>query len=299
MTALEKREISFARIVSTLMHRPTPLACCVLIPPLEFKLLRQAVLRYLEQSLPISSSTDVLHRLVRDRDQILTITPGGIVVPKRNSVLEYNLVARTFAEIVGGMIGPLIGSWHIPPNVRVKYEDIPPKQLTRARPSERPHSDAWAGESPQSVTVHIPLFGDTVGNYVRIYAPPRDFEESWLVPLDSDDVEEVAQYETELASRYSLVNFKCPLGSALFLDAALMHASTRLLPCSVRVSIEAPFVWFDAEQKPWLSRANEHAPPSVLLGLGATHLLYFGDDQKVHRQTTSLQHVANLRVVRL
>lgn len=253
------------------------------IPSLLFERLQVATANYVMRSLPrvqwSGEMGDVVPAIDSEWGRIQTITAGGIVVPKRNTVLEYNLVLRAFSEIVEAIeIAEYVAEWHVPINIRVKYKTQPLGSKHSPRPSERAHSDAWAGEHPDSVTVHIPLLGDTSGNYVAIYQPHDDFDESWLVPTVSQDHAEIAQYETTLAKNYKeLISERTALGEVLLLDAAMLHASRRTIHCGTRISLESPFTWINAPARDGLERAEEHAPQSVLAGIGNEYLLYFPD----------------------
>lgn len=274
-----------------------------LIPPPLLAALQDAVRAYVLRSLPshVPRFSDVSLELEWHREEVKTISVGGIIVPKRDSVLEYNAVARVFVEIGHWICGAWIGQWHVPPNVRVKFPQVTAEQLARPRPSERPHSDCWAGEHPDSVTLHVPLFGDCESNYVSTYLPTAEFEERWLDPAPSNDPDAVRAYETGMCGRWGPKHGEpTQVGYALLLDSSVLHASHREPGCGTRVSIEAPFVWRDAPPRDALLRAAEHLPHHVMLGLGATHLLHFPDTPGMTRETSGgTQHSAKWRVLEL
>lgn len=266
--------------------------------------LRRAVIAYVSRSMPdplmFGSSDEFVAAIERSNGRIETLSIGGIVIPKRNSSLEYNVVLRTFAEIVDRIAGPHIGHWHFPPNVRIKFGEVTPGQMERPRPSERPHSDAWAGEHPDSVTVHIPLFGDCALNRVAHWLPWETFEENWLEPCRSSDADEIRLWETRLEPFYDKVESVTPIGSALLMDASVLHASERVPGCGLRVSIEAPFVWSDARVADGLMRAEEHISHRQALHAGEEWFFYFPDDVRVRRETAaSTRHAAKVNRIEL
>lgn len=243
-----------------------------------FDELSAAVIAYVDRSIPrecVDPTRTPTDLLLKHRQEIQTITPGGIIVPKRNSSLEYNAVLRAFAELVDAFgFGRHIGGWHFPPNVRVKFPDVTTQG--RIRPSERPHSDAWAGEHPDSVTVHIPLFGDTDHNRLDVWLPKDDFEEAWLEPAPANDFETVQRYENEMIARWGpREGMVTRLGCCALMDASVLHGSHRDPGCGPRISIEAPFVWADAPIRQGLAREIEHQPHQWLLGAGETHYFHF------------------------
>ena len=264
-------------------NRITPLTACASIPPEMFIGLQSAVGAYV--GWPWTFGV---------RRGVKNITPNGMVVPKRNKVLEYNLVVRRVAEIINTFnIGGLIDSWHVPLNIRVKYGLADAANLERDHPTEHAHSDSWAGESAESVTVHIPVFGDTERNYVQIFYPPDEFEEAWLGPRAT-----YLSGAQDIAYRYRKIDYVSPLGSLMLMDFATLHASTRLPGAGTRLSIDTTFVLRKPGSEsevihPW--RAEERVTHEVLSGIGETHLLYFPDspDQQVDSRG-GFKHPTNL-----
>ena len=289
-TPLDRRIEAFHQL-GTGSDRVTPLTFCWKIPERRFDALQEAVLSFL-------GGRSVLE-LDNDRATDQNITPNGMIVPKRDKVLEYNLVVRRFAEIINSMaIGHLIESWHVPLNVRVKYGELDPASLDRDHPTEHLHSDSWAGESAESVTVHIPLLGDVRRNCVKTAYPPSDFEEAWLGPRPT-----YAEGSQDIAHRYRPIDFVTPGGALLLMDFATLHASTLAPGARTRVSIDTTFVLRKlgavAEViHPW--RAEERVSHVVLSGIGETHLLYFpdGPGQRVDSRG-GFKHPTNLRLVRI
>ena len=288
-TPLDRRIDAFKQFGGG-FHRVTPLAFAWRIPQPRFFALQEAVGYFIGGGITM---------LERKRDELRNVTPNGLIVPKRDKILEYNLVVRRFAEVINGMmIGHLIDSWHVPLNVRVKYGDADPANLLRAHPTEHPHSDSWAGESAESVTVHIPLFGDTVGNRVDLFYPPDDFEEAWLGPRPT--YEEGAR---DIAGRYKRVDYVTPKGSLLLMDFSTLHASVRDAGAGTRVSIDTTFVLRKGGSQgevvhPW--RVGERASHEVLSGIGETHLMYFPDfaEQQVDSRG-GFKHPTNLVLQRI
>ncbi len=210
------------------------------------------------------------------------VTPNGMIVPKRNTVLEYNLVVRRFAQIMASIgFGDLVDSWHIPLNVRFKSSLVSEENMKRAHPTEHAHSDSWAGESSESVTVHIPVMGDWHDNYVRMFYPDDAFDDAWLGPrasyADGHDV----------LPHYKALDYVTELGSVAFMDFATLHASTRNPGCGPRVSIDTTFVLKKRgmSEKIHKWRENERASDALLKGVGETHLFYFPDPPEAQVDT--------------
>tara|TARA_Y100001970_G_C14141847_1_gene807573 strand:+ start:260 stop:1189 length:930 start_codon:yes stop_codon:yes gene_type:complete len=270
------------------------------------KWLHSSVFIYVSKCLPgdelYLDENSLMNALVEnyDKDKIPNMTPNGMLVPKKYLVLEYNQLVRSFAAIIDSLnIRDLISSWHIPLNLRFKAGEVNESNMVRHHPTEHIHSDSWAGESSESVTIQIPIFGDIKNNHVSFYDPPDDFEESWLGPRSS--------YEdgSDIANRYSKVNFVPNKGHLQFSDFAGLHASTRLPNAGPRLSIDTTFVI----KKPndnrspetihkW--REGERAMPNLLSNLGSDSLLYFphGMNEFVDSEG-GFKHPSNLKVIDL
>ena len=269
-----------------------------------FKKLQIAAAVYISKCLPdnkfITNEKKLLKTLEELESSIPNITPNGMIVPKRHTILEYNLLVSAFSDIIESMnFNDLISSWHIPLNLRIKYGEINQANMKRHHPTEHIHSDSWAGESSESVTVHIPIFGDVPNNHVCFYEPPEEFEEEWLKPRPSYiDGEEIAK-------KYSKIDFVPRKGRILLADFAGLHASTRLPNAGPRISIDTTFVLKRPgdERKPetihpW--RENERASQETLGSLGSEHLFYFADtNEQFVDSEGGFKHPTNLEVLEI
>ncbi len=284
--------------------RPSSLICSSKISDEDWRHLQNSANLYMNKCLPnnsfITDENELLETFAQNKDSIKNITPNGLIVPKRHTVLEYNLLVNAVARIINSAgIGDWITSWHIPLNLRIKHNEINEENMKRHHPTEHIHSDSWAGESADSVTVMIPIFGDTDHNRVTYYDPPDNFEDSWLGPLPS------YADGAEIASRYKKLDFVPKKQHLILADFSTLHASHRDAGASHRVSIDTTFVPVrkykggDGETiHPW--RENERATHKVLSSLGETHLFHFPDsvDQQVDSQG-GFKHPTNLVVKEL
>jgi hypothetical protein len=257
---------------------------------------------------------DVIGALNGWKNAIPCMTPNGMLVPKSHSATAYNVVVQRFAELMDGLsIAPVVSSWHIPLNIRVKYGVADRDNLKRHHPTEHIHSDSWAGESSHSVTVHIPLFGDLENNHVRFYNPPDDFQENWLgartTYMDGEDI----------ASRYSIIEtwsgnniltddgnwkvFHPTIGDIVLADFASLHESYRNPGAGTRVSIDTTFAMKRGEDRgevihKW--REGERASHSELCGIGKDFFMRFPDTEDMQVDSSGgFKHPSNLEMVNL
>jgi hypothetical protein len=284
-------------------ERPTPLVCVHDVPPVRWERLRVTALLYLSRCLPgapvILDEGELLGALARHRADVPNITPNGLVVPKRHTILEFNALARAFADVVGGLgIADLVDAWHVPMNLRVKFDAVDDGNRGRPHQTELPHSDAWVGTASDSVLAHVPLFGDYERNYLALYEPPADFEEAWLAPLPG--FADGQRY----TARYRALGRLVRAGQLALADFAVIHESARLPGAGPRISIDTGFrlrrapVADAAAMRP--SRAREYASPDVVERLGERWLLVFpdGPEDRVDNQGGG-RHPSNWKLVEL
>lgn len=267
--------------------------------------LRLCAAIYMSKFLPggqvILEEKELLNAYVMNQKNISNITPNGMIVPKRNSILEYNNLVRAYADIIGSLeIQDLIVSWHVPLNLRIKFSSPNAENLTRHHPTEDIHSDSWAGESSESVTTQLPIFGDTDNNFVKFYDPPKHFQEDWLQPL--------ATYAAgaSIAAQYAEIkDHYYKKGYIALADFTTLHSSSRKTGAEARVSIDTTFALkkelAPGEKEtihPW--REGERMSPEALAGVGETHLFVFPDrlDQQVD-SAGGFRHPTNLKVLKI
>ena len=285
-------------------ERPSRLVCVHRIEENAFESLRVAAAIYMSRCLPgnrlILEGSRLLEEFERHQDLIQNITPNGLIVPKRYIMLEYNLLVRAFAQVISGLgMEDLIVYWHIPLNLRIQFGQTREKDSKRNYPVEHIHSDSWAGQSTESVTVHIPIFGDVSRNHIELYDPPTHFREDWLGPL-----QDYAAGDT-IVREYSKIDFIPPEGHLILADFAILYAYTRLPGAGPCVSLDTTFVLkkpssHDEQEKihPW--RESERASHQVLTGLGETHLLLFPHD--LHERVevpVGFKHPTQLELIEL
>ena len=304
-SALARRIKGFSEMRRIFEHEaPSPLIAVHAIDKELLKHLQDTVATYVSKSLPFDDGPLEEKNLINAYEEfeksILCVTPNGIIVPKRNTTLEFNNVVKALMKIVENLgISAFIKSWYIPLNVRIKFGHVHKKDLKRAHATETTHSDSWTGLSSESVIIHIPLFGDTYHNSVHCYDPPLTFQEDWLGPRLSYDE------GTEIVKRYKPIDFVCPKGSVMMLDTATLHSTRRLPGCGSRISLDAAFVLrkegsdenYDGIHP---MRENEHLSPEKMFLIGEKYMFVFSDSpDEIVTSDDRFKHAANLKLTRI
>jgi hypothetical protein len=304
-SSLEARCEAFQRLAERFeCQMPTPLIAAHKISDDAFEQLKIATAIYMSRCISIDrlilDEAELLGNWLASQGQIKNVTPNGMIVPKRHLTLEYNQLVKAYMNVIDSMnIFDFISSWHIPLNLRYKSALPDEDNLKRHHPTEHIHSDSWAGESTESVTTMIHIFGDIQRNHVTFYHPPPEFKESWLGSrpsyLDGQNI----------AERYSSVDFVPSKGELIVADFSSLHATTRLPGAGPRISIDTTFALKKSHVEddkevihPW--REGERASSATLRKLGEEQLLVFPDenDQKVDSKG-GFKHPTNLKIVPL
>ena len=160
------------------------------------------------------------------------ITHNGLVVPKKETTLEYNLFLKSFYFFIKNSgISDCVKYFIGPPQLRIKY-GLKKKKLQN-NSSEHIHSDAWTQlNTKKSITIFIPIYGDTNRNYVEFYSPKDKFLEEWLNPKFFSDA------SVDLLKSYKKIKLKYSIGNFILADCSTLHQSVILGNAKPRVSID-------------------------------------------------------------
>ena len=207
------------------------------------------------------------------RNNRLNITPNGAIVPKREFHLEYNLVLRSWCELVTQMSKKnpqLLKLFRITPNIRIKFGKELKDNKNRELSTSHPHSDAWV-EGPWGMNCYIPFFGDTKNNNLQFYEPSNEFKESFMAISPSyKEMQWVMKY-------YKKIKQINPLSGYVNLsDYAAIHNTLRNKNCGTRVSIDTTV--FVGNYKPHKDRLKEYT--DKIPNIGLTHFVDSGQYEK-------------------
>lgn len=133
---------------------------------------------YFKQKIFICSD-NLLNDYQEEIFQLPNITPNGLVLPKKENQLAYNLLHFYVAEAFKlTNLGNYIERIQFPVNVRLQNGITDSKVDNRQRASVIPHSDIWAGDPAAGIMVFLYLTGsvDKVGvRFLRPKVFPQQF----------------------------------------------------------------------------------------------------------------------------
>jgi len=209
------------------------------IPDLLLQKLKYSVGIFIAKSLHFnysSNENELINSINKNRQNRVNITPNGGIVPKKESTLEYNIFIKTWCDIVRELIKNdenLLKKFRLTPNIRIKFAEELEENIGRGLDTALPHSDAWV-EGPWGMNCHIPLFGDTINNYLHFFKIKDEslFNDSFLnTSATYKEMQWVMNYYTD-------DNLLPPKNSINLSDYALIHKTMRLPNAGTRVSID-------------------------------------------------------------
>lgn len=203
-----------------------------------FKQIQMAAAGFISACLnsPLLSEAEMLERLLEVRGILPNYMGTGLLMPKREHILEFNVfqksVAQAFYELGAN---DLIDAVDLPVNLRIVYGKMDPDKLRLPFTSTKRHSDVWAGVPADATVVVLPLFGDIENITIEAGEMPREMELAAMrVMSDFDegkDIPMVVSYD----------NAKLQHGTMYFNDARGLHQTVRRVSDGVRVSVDFRF----------------------------------------------------------
>lgn len=208
--------------------------------PLEadrFTAIRAAMLGYISRCLgarrPLAEP-EVLAGLLEQRETIPNLRADGMLVPKREQVVEFNLLHKAVASAFRELgIEESVDMIDLPINVRVVYGK-PGARRNLAFSSSKLHSDVWAGVPVNAVVVVMPVLGAIEDITIILGELPREQELEAMRAMD--DYLDGKRYEITTPYEGALQH-----GHAYLADVRALHQTVRYKAEGVRVSIDFRF----------------------------------------------------------
>ena len=250
---------------------------------------------YISKALEINFEKDdsvFIRNIDKARHYRVNITPNGAVVPKREYHLEYNMVLRSWCELVSRMSRnnpKLLKLFRITPNIRIKFGKELKDNKKRELSTSYPHSDAWV-EGPWGMNCYIPFFGDIKGNNLQFYQPTDEFKESFLsISPSYKKMQWVMNY-------YKKIKIIPKVGYVNLSDYAAIHNTFRKKNCGTRVSIDTTV--FVGNYNPHKDRLKEYT--NKIPDIGLTNFVDSGQSQsEKHAEKKSTYSHYTSKVLRL
>lgn len=218
-------------LTKDLVSRYWPLLAEIPIDEALFSALEWHANSYIGASLNAMFGNSYLYTVYTDRMlmdyplNILTlanVTPNGMVMPKYENALAFNILHRAVADIFSEIeIHNEIEYIHLPATVRIIDGVLDAKKDARPYSSTKIHCDLWNGDPRDALPVFIPVLGDIASTTIEFFEPDEIVMNKYLGSLaDYDEGSEIA----ESAQKYD-----CTLrpGYLYIADSFLLHRTVK------------------------------------------------------------------------
>ncbi|MDB2414994.1 hypothetical protein N9W34_04400 [Rickettsiales bacterium] len=204
--------------------------------------IRQALNIYLWSSLSgyySEKSFELSDDMLRDyKDDILAlpnITPNGLILPKKDNQLAFNLLCQQVSNSVKELnIDDKIDRIQYPINIRLQRGQRDPAFEKRPRASTKIHTDIWAGDPAGGYLTFLAVLGDPQKVGIRFLHQknfPEDAVRTLHDYLEGEDICKGAEEICRFTDKGWYIS-----------DAYLLHQTTKNDPDAARISIDFRFM---------------------------------------------------------
>ncbi|MCC5637276.1 hypothetical protein LC593_15685 [Nostoc sp. CHAB 5844] len=276
------------------------------LKPELFQQIRVAAAGYISACLNspiILSENEMLNRLLEARNTLPNYTGTGLLMPKREHTLAFNMFQKSVAEAFYQLgANDIIDAVDLPVNLRMVYGQTSAEKLRLPFTSSKCHSDVWAGVPADATVVVLPLFGDIENITIEAGEMPRDMElQAMHVMSDFDEGKDIPMV-------VSYAEAKLQHGTMYFNDARGLHQTVRRKTEGLRISVDFRFrrkfnEAYRAMVAPSIAGVEEDmsVPYENWLKVGKETLIVFDEtvEQMKQRQQTKVSEPLYTRGYRL
>ncbi len=210
-----------------------------ILKPELFQQIRIAAAGYISVCLNspiILSEAEMLERLLEARNTLPNYTGTGLLMPKREHTLAFNLFQKSVAEAFYQLgANDLIDAVDLPVNLRMVYGKTDSTKLRLPFASSKCHSDVWAGVAADATVVVLPLFGDIDNITIEAGEMPHEMElQAMQVMSDFDEGRNIPMV-------VSYTEAQLQHGTMYFNDARGLHQTVRRKTEGLRISVDFRF----------------------------------------------------------
>lgn len=164
----------------------------------------------------------LLAEYARNKTKLANRTPNGVLMPKREHTVEFNRLHKAVATVLGEALpDALVDGVQTLMMYRVAEGESDTRRDERPYATNKIHSDVWAGDPIDSVTVILPVLGHPERVSIEFLEMPRTVEHEWMRPLEDYSEASVIQP----LKRYEELEFR--IGSMYLFDSRLLHQTMR------------------------------------------------------------------------
>ncbi len=204
-----------------------PLIKEVQLDPVKYKALQDAVGQYILASLWASgvkpefeNYEDMIQKYKSELFAMPNVTPNGVIKPKIDTFVEFNLIHKRVASIVRDLkLQGKVVKMRLPLVIRMVDGVAPNWVEGRPRANNVMHSDFWTG-SVCDLALLLPLLGDVANTTIKFAEP---------VGIRPDFLQELPSYHEgeKLYESYNQYNLGMRKGFVYYQDIYCLHGTWR------------------------------------------------------------------------
>ncbi len=161
------------------------------------------------------------------------ITPSGMILPKIYSSIEYNLLMKSFYDLMKD-ININVESWYsiMPLRYKAAYKE---NYKPGIQYSHELHLDSWTGFSNFAYCAFMPIIGDISNNYIEFWEPISGIDESWISGFKT------ISERNSILNNFKKIDFKLSRSQLAFADSYVVHKTNILPGAGPRIGIDNLF----------------------------------------------------------
>ena len=248
------------------------------LPDDRFAQIRAAMLAYVSAvvgSKQPLAEPEAMQVLLDKRGQLPNYTNGGMLAPKREHTLEFNLLHRAVAAAFSDYgIDAHVAGIDLPINVRMVYGKADAARANAPFSSGKRHSDVWAGVPPDAVVIVLPVLGDIDHITIECAEMPRELELPALHAMsDYEEGRDVPWQKPYAGAMKHGVLYIC--------DVRLLHQTVRYKQEGVRLSVDLRFQYNAPDYRAMVPPIAAGGPDSIDTRVPYADWLRVGSDKLI------------------
>jgi hypothetical protein len=244
MLDMEPRKAFFRDVAAAIPTRQSfPMMHEIPIPPIRFERLRRALHAYVAATIaatgrPTHGAVETDEFLALNYADLVScpnITPNGVILPKLENHLEFNIVHREVAGIFAATcLPPFFAKMHLPMSIRLVGGE--PNEAAHKRPfaATKLHTEIWSGH-PNDGVISIPISGNVAGTMPEFFEPIEPSEKF---------IHKVQNYDDGLSTYRDLKQYDMQVAAGFYYlyDAFVVHRTVKR-GGGPRISIDFPVIY--------------------------------------------------------
>lgn len=161
------------------------------------------------------------------------ITPSGMILPKIYSSIEYNMLMKSFYDLMRDL-NISVDSWYsiMPLRYKAFYNE---NYNPGIHFPHEAHLDSWSGFSNYAYCAFLPIIGDLNNNFIEFWEPTSGINEKWIAGFKNLDERD------SILKNFKRIDFKLSAGQLAIADSYIVHRTNVMTGAGPRIGIDNLF----------------------------------------------------------